>query len=327
MGAKHRSTRGSFRDLSGRATQPGPGSPTGWGPGVPDAPAALRWSRDAPPANYVANHRAGTLGLKRCRRCCRVMLSPVSSSGMEGNNADSRPSRLSPGTTLGPYEIVGFIGAGGMGEVYRARDPRLKRDVAIKVISPSNASDVDRLRRVEREAQAVAALNHPNILAIYDVGAVAATPDIKAPLPGTRYLVMELLAGQTLRSLLSKGPLPVRRALDVARDIARGLAAAHARHIVHRDLKPENVFITDDGVVKILDFGLAKLLRCPTRQRRRLLWPLRQAWCWAPWDTWRRSRCEESRLTIAPISSRLERCCSRCSRRRAHSSAAHGPIR
>ena len=184
---------------------------------------------------------------------------------MEGTSADSRPSLLSPGTTLGPYEIVEFIGAGGMGEVYRARDPRLKRDVAIKVISPSNAADVDRLRRVEREAQAVAALNHPNILAIYDVGAVPATPDIEAPLAGTRYLVTELLAGQTLRSLLSKGPLPVRKALDVARDIARGLVAAHARHIVHRDLKPENVFITNDGAVKILDFGLAKVWRCPTR--------------------------------------------------------------
>ncbi|MCA1563658.1 MAG: serine/threonine protein kinase, partial [Acidobacteria bacterium] len=173
-------------------------------------------------------------------------------------------SPLSPGTALGPYEIVGLIGAGGMGEVYQARDPRLKRDVAIKLISPALATDPDRLRRFEQEAQAVAALTHPNILAIYDIGTVPVhrDPNVQPP-AGARYLVTELLTGTTLRTLVLQGPLPVQRALDIGRSIAQGLAAAHDKHIIHRDLKPENLFITDDGRVKILDFGLAKLLDIP----------------------------------------------------------------
>ncbi|MEP6995629.1 MAG: protein kinase [Acidobacteriota bacterium] len=156
---------------------------------------------------------------------------------------------LHPGTRLGPYEILSLLGAGGMGEVYRARDERLKRDVAVKVLPASYASDPERLRRFEQEAQAVGALNHPNILAIHDVGSVDGAP----------YLVSELLEGETLRSRLTGGALPQRKAIDYSVQIAHGLAAAHEKGIVHRDLKPENLFVTKDGRVKILDFGLAKL--------------------------------------------------------------------
>ena len=156
---------------------------------------------------------------------------------------------LTIGAKLGPYEIAGAIGAGGMGEVYRARDTRLGRDVAVKVLPASFASDAERLRRFEQEARAAGALNHPNILAIYDLG----THD------GTPYLVSELLEGETLRERLRSGPLPVRKALDVAIQAAHGISAAHEKGITHRDLKPANIFITNDGRVKILDFGLAKL--------------------------------------------------------------------
>jgi eukaryotic-like serine/threonine-protein kinase len=156
----------------------------------------------------------------------------------------------SPGTSLGPYSILGSIGAGGMGEVYRARDPRLGREVAIKVLPPQFAADADRLRRFEQEARAAAALNHPNILAIYDLGT---QPN------GSPYIVSELLEGETLRERLRSGPLPIRKATEFAAQIARGLAAAHDKHIVHRDLKPENIFLMKDGRAKILDFGLAKL--------------------------------------------------------------------
>ncbi len=156
---------------------------------------------------------------------------------------------LAPGTKLGPYEITGAIGAGGMGEVYRARDTRLDRTVAIKVLPAAFASDAERLRRFEQEARAVGALNHPNIMAVYDIG----TSD------GSPYLVTELLEGETLRERLQGGALPVRKALDFGGQIASGLAAAHEKGIVHRDLKPENIYVTNDGRVKILDFGLAKV--------------------------------------------------------------------
>jgi serine/threonine protein kinase len=156
---------------------------------------------------------------------------------------------LTSGTKLGPYEIQSPLGAGGMGEVYRARDTRLGRDVAIKVLPEALARDADRLRRFEQEARTIAALSHPNILGIHDIG----THD------GAPFLVSELLEGQTLREKLEAGPLPVRRAIEYALGIAQGLAAAHEKGIVHRDLKPENVFITKDGRVKVLDFGLAKL--------------------------------------------------------------------
>src|ERR1700746_1596066 len=156
---------------------------------------------------------------------------------------------LAPGTNLGPYEIQSPLGAGGMGEVYRARDPRLQRDVAIKVIPVSLAADSERLRRFEQEARAVAALNHPNILAIYDIGTREGAP----------FIISELLEGESLRKRLSGGALTVRKAIDYAVQMAQGLAAAHEKGIVHRDLKPENIFVTRDGRIKILDFGLAKL--------------------------------------------------------------------
>src|SRR6266851_1607635 len=155
---------------------------------------------------------------------------------------------LAASTRLGPYEIVAPLGAGGMGEVYRARDTRLGREVAVKVLPESLAGNPDRQARFEREARAVAALSHPNILAIHDYGTQGAVT----------YAVMELLEGETLRGRLAKGPLPWREAVEVGAAIADGLAAAHAKGIVHRDLKPENVFLTADGRVKILDFGLAR---------------------------------------------------------------------
>jgi serine/threonine protein kinase/Tol biopolymer transport system component len=156
---------------------------------------------------------------------------------------------LATATRLGPYEIVAPIGAGGMGEVYRARDTRLNRDVAIKVLPEFFAADADRLRRFQLEAQSAGALNHPNVLAIYDVGTYDNIP----------YLVSELLQGESLKERLRQGKLGINRAVDYGRQIAAGLAAAHARGITHRDIKPDNLYITKDGRVKILDFGLAKL--------------------------------------------------------------------
>ncbi|HXG55053.1 MAG TPA: protein kinase, partial [Vicinamibacterales bacterium] len=155
---------------------------------------------------------------------------------------------LAPGTRLGMYEIVGPIGAGGMGEVYRARDPRLDRDVAVKVLSASLALDPGALARFEREAMSVAKLSHPNILSIFEFGRDG----------DTAFVVTELVDGETLRARLAGGPLASRRAIGYALQIARGMGAAHGRGIVHRDLKPENVMITRDDQVKILDFGLAK---------------------------------------------------------------------
>src|SRR4029434_6733273 len=176
------------------------------------------------------------------------------------------------GASLNQYRITSSIGAGGMGEVFRARDTRLNRDVAVKVLPKDFVSDADRLRRFEQEAKTLAALNHPNVLTIHDAGVHEGAP----------YLVSELLEGRTLREEMNRSgavpapsavadrrynPWPVRKATDYALQIANGLAAAHGKGIIHRDLKPENIFVTKDGRVKILDFGLAKL-RNPSPRRR-----------------------------------------------------------
>ena len=158
---------------------------------------------------------------------------------------------LTTGTKLGTYEILSVLGAGGMGEVYRARDTALGRDVALKILRPGAVQDADRLRRFRQEAQAVAALDHPNILAIHIVGEQDGAP----------YIVSELLEGESLRESLRVGALPLRKCMDYALQIAEGLAAAHEKGVIHRDLKPENIFITKEGRAKILDFGLAKLTR------------------------------------------------------------------
>src|SRR4030095_14915887 len=157
---------------------------------------------------------------------------------------------LAKQTQLGPYEILSPLGAGGMGEVYRARDTRVNRQVAIKLLPASFANDEDRLRRFEQESLATSALNHPNILTVHDFGTHEGSP----------FIVCELLEGEELRDQLSDGPMPLRKAIDCAQQITNGLAAAHSKGIVHRDLKPENIFITSDERVKILDFGLAKVL-------------------------------------------------------------------
>src|ERR1700687_2202177 len=158
---------------------------------------------------------------------------------------------LISGTKISHYEIISPLGAGSMGEVYRARDSRLERDVAIKVLPQLVSSDPQRLRRFEVEAKAAAALNHPNILAVYQMGTYAGVP----------YLVSELLEGKTLTETIRRSPLPVRKAIDYGVQIAQGLAAAHEKGIFHRDLKPDNLFVTKDGRIKILDFGLAKLIQ------------------------------------------------------------------
>ncbi len=165
---------------------------------------------------------------------------------------------LTSGTKLGPYEILSPLGAGGMGEVYRARDTRLGRDVALKILPESFAREADRLRRFEQEARAVAALNHPNILAVFDIGQSNDGQNKGGQPSGSPFLVSELLEGESLRAVLDRGALPQRKTIEYGVQIAHGLAAAHEKGIVHRDLKPENVFVTKDGRIKILDFGLAK---------------------------------------------------------------------
>src|SRR5271165_5009917 len=156
---------------------------------------------------------------------------------------------LAPGSRLDSYEIIAPLGAGGMGEVYRARDVALKRDVAIKVLPEFWSRDHERLRRFAQEAQATAALNHPNIVSIFNVGQFNGSP----------YIVTELLQGETLRDRLRKGPMRLQEVLGYSVELARGLAAAHDAGIIHRDLKPENIWVTKEGRIKILDFGLAKL--------------------------------------------------------------------
>src|SRR5450631_3464758 len=157
---------------------------------------------------------------------------------------------LAPGARLGPYEILAPLGAGGMGEVYRAKDPRLGREVAIKVLPDEFSSDRERLSRFEREARSASALNHPNVITIYDVGQSSAI----------FYIAMELVEGKTVRDLMAPGAIPLRKLLQIGSQAAEGLARAHSGGIVHRDLKPENLMVSKDGFVKILDFGLAKLV-------------------------------------------------------------------
>ncbi len=164
------------------------------------------------------------------------------------------------GRTLGHYRIDSLLGAGGMGEVYRARDLRLDRDVAVKILPEHLARDAEALRRFEREAKAVAALSHPSILSIFDFGAEE----------GLNYAVMELLEGETLRGRLQRGAIGWREAVGIGAAIAEGLAAAHSRGIIHRDLKPENIFLTSDGQVKILDFGICD--RAAARTHGSLAW-------------------------------------------------------
>ena len=200
---------------------------------------------------------------------------------------------LPTGSRLGPYEILAPLGAGGMGEVYRAHDTRLEREVAVKVLPERLSADPDALSRFEREARAVAALSHPNILSIFDFGRDG----------GVTYFVSEFLDGETLRSLLLRGPLPTNEALEIATAIADGLAAAHSRGLVHRDLKPENIFRTVDNVTKILDFGLASRRRSPGRFRGR---------CSGRSATCLRSRRAEKPRTPAATSSRSAACCTRC---------------
>ena len=167
---------------------------------------------------------------------------------------------MRPGTRLGPYEIIAALGAGGMGEVYKAKDTRLDRTVAVKVLPEHLATHSEALARFEREAKAVAALSHPSILGLFDVGREG----------DTAYAVMELLEGESLRARLEKGPILSRKATELAIQLAQGLAAAHEKGIVHRDLKPENLWITREGRLKILDFGLAKVQRSPSPARERV---------------------------------------------------------
>ena len=169
---------------------------------------------------------------------------------------------LTVGTRLGPYDIVALIGAGGMGEVYRARDAKLNRDVALKVLPEVFARDPDRLARFRREAQVLASLNHPNIAAIYGF-------EESNPSPGSgQALVLELVEGPTLAERIAHGPIPVDEALPIARQIAEALEVAHEQGIIHRDLKPANIKLRSDGTVKVLDFGLAKALEPVTVDRR-----------------------------------------------------------
>jgi eukaryotic-like serine/threonine-protein kinase len=223
---------------------------------------------------------------------------------------------LSPGTKLGPYEIIAPIGSGGMGDVYRARDNRLNRDVAIKVLPPVFAKDRERLMRFEREARATASLNHPNILAIYDVGSENNVP----------YIVSELLEGFTLRHKIISRTLPPREASKYAAQVAHGLSVAHAKGIVHRDLKPENIFITQTGIAKILDFGIAKLTQPEAASENEaahadntLLSRPTPVSSWEPPDTCRPSRFATRAWTIAATSSLLAQSCLKCFQERGRS--------
>src|SRR3990167_555758 len=175
---------------------------------------------------------------------------------------------VSAGTRLGPYETLAPLGAGGMGEVYRASDTRLKRQVAIKTLPPLVAADPERLARFQREAEVLASLNHPHIAAIYGS---EESPSIGSGQAGVKALVMELVEGPTLADRIAQGPIPFDEALPIARQIAAALEAAHERGIIHRDLKPANIKVREDGTVKVLDFGLGKLVE-PDAVSAGVLW-------------------------------------------------------
>ena len=220
---------------------------------------------------------------------------------------------LQPGARLGPYEVLSALGAGGMGEVWRARDSRLDRDVALKVLPEAFVADPERLARFEREAKVLASLNHPHIGGIYGLEEA----------DGVRRWCSELVEGPTLADRIARGPIPIDEALPIARQIAEALEAAHEQGIVHRDLKPANIKVKPDGTVKVLDFGLAKALEpelaaagadlshSPTLYAQRG-GDADGRRSWAPRPTWRRSRRAESRSTSAPTSGRSAAFSSRC---------------
>ncbi len=213
------------------------------------------------------------------------------------------PSR--PGDRIGVYIVERRIGAGGMGEVWRGRDERLDRPVAIKLLLPHSSGADERMQAFEREARAAGSLNHPGVLTVYDVGDHAGAP----------YLVTECLDGESLRARIAAGPVPVDTALDIAIQTARGVAAAHSRGIVHRDLKPENIFLTPDGRVKVLDFGLAAWHGTASGHGRASRIPaLRARTCCssAPPATWRPSKREASRRIHEPTSMHSASCSTNC---------------
>ncbi len=212
-------------------------------------------------------------------------------------------STLSSGLKFGAYQILSPLGAGGMGEVYRARDTRLGREVAIKVLPGNVCPDRRRIERFEQEARSASALNHPNIVTIYELGEV----------DGTSYIAMELVEGEAVRELLASGSIPLPKVIQIAAQIADGLAKAHSAGIVHRDLKPENVMVSRDGLVKILDFGVAKARS--VRVRRRLdTRPLQTlpGTVWAPWNTCLRNRQAGSKWISAPTSFPSDQFSTRC---------------
>src|SRR2546428_6693868 len=217
----------------------------------------LEAALERPPAERAAFLKQACAGDEELRREVASVLLSYDQAGsfietpledVVSGILDNELARSMVGRALGRYQVYALLGAGGMGEVYRARDTRLDRDVAIKILPEHLVQDSEVLGRFEREAKAVAALSHPNILAIHDFGSEQ----------GVSYAVMELLEGETLRARLTRSALPWREALEIGIAITEGLAAAHARGIIHRDLKPENIFLTSDGGVKILDFGIAR---------------------------------------------------------------------
>src|SRR6185369_3103708 len=233
-----RSSSSSPRNRRGSASAEGrtAGGSTSTGAGTATA-AGARWRR--------AERLRRTAGADGAR------VSPArAAAARTGRQCKVPPMRLVSGVRLGPYEVVALLGAGGMAEVYRARDTRLGREVAVKVVSEALGADGAFVERFEREARLVGSVSHPNVVALHDVGVHDGKP----------YFVTELLQGETLRTRLAHGPVPLPIALAWATQMAEGLAAAHDRGIVHRDLKPENVLITRDGHVKLLDFGIAKVI-------------------------------------------------------------------